>query len=332
MSLRFRDDPKSSVPVAVGCLRGYRWVICERGYANVVRCSNPNLRRGDSRSGEGLGEDGSDLKVNNGAENGEEVRNRKMDAINGGDGGASGQASEERDGTERNHKGDAEPHDDTDNVVWGIIYNMSLADEAQLDLYEGHDEYRNPEPKINPNIEERVWKPYLQGGWDYNKHYVPVRVVKWLRERGEYGMTVSNGTETRTGLGLDDPVIDGPPDEFEPADIITSLVYVDEHRTAPGTINAEYIGRMNRGIKESVALGVPEEWVERVMRRWVVRDVEVDDEGYVGTDRGYVAAEATETLEDVRGRVLRDGNGGGGGVKEERGGYRDGGEWSKGAW
>ena len=77
--------------------------------------------------------------------------------------------------------------------------------------------------------------------------------------------------------------------------LIKALVYVDEYRVGSGKINAEYIGRMNRGIEESVKLGLPERWVESVMRQWIPPDIFVDDEGYVGTDQGYVEAEATET-------------------------------------
>ena len=142
------------------------------------------------------------------------------------------------------------------DVVWGVLYNMEAEDEATLDRYEGHDEWRNPEPEINPSEGERIEKPFLQGGWDYNKLYLPMTVTKWLRDPKEYGVDTSN------------------------SDVVRALVYVDEHRLEDGEINAEYIGRMNRGIKESVALGLPEEWVERVMRRWIPRDVDVDDESY----------------------------------------------------
>ncbi len=202
-----------------------------------------------------------------------------------------------------------------EDVVWGLIYNMSATDEAVLDRYEGHDDWRNPEPEINPNTDERIWKPMLQGGWDYNKHYLPMTVTKWLRDPAGHGITapISSGeTETET--------------------FIRALVYVDEHRNSPGEINAEYIGRMNRGIKEAVALGLPEEWVEKVMRQWIPMGIDVDDEGYVGTDKGYVEAEATETLNDVKERVVR-----GWKVKESVGEesqepMKKGGEWNTGAW
>ena len=186
--------------------------------------------------------------------------------------------------------GFTESHGD-ENIVWGLVYNMSPADEAVLDRYEGHDEWRNPEPEINPTVDERVWKPVLQGGWDYNKHYLPVTVTRWLRDPREYGVDVDGDS--------------GFSSYEETETVIRALVYVDEHRTKPGEINAEYIGRMNRGIKEAVALGLSEAWVDKVMRRWIPKGIEVDVEGYVGTDKGYVEAEATETVDDVTERVVK---------------------------
>ena len=227
MSIRLSNSPASSIPVAIARLDNYKWIICERGYANVV-LSPPSAT---------------------------------SNAVNG----------------------YTETRDEDQNVVWGLIYDMSAADEAVLDRYEGHDDWRNQEPEVNPNVDESAWKPMLQGGWDYNKHYLPMTVTKWLRDPMEYGVNAHSGEET----------------------VIRALVYVDEHRTSPGEINAEYIGRMNRGIKEAVALGLPEMWVNRVMRSWIPQGIEVDDEGYVGTDKGYVEAEATETLDDVKERVIR---------------------------
>ena len=232
MSIRLSNSPASSVPVAVARLDNYKWIICERGYANVV------LLPPSSTGG----------------------------AVNG----------------------YTDTLDEDQNVVWGLIYNMSAGDEAVLDRYEGHDDWRNPEPEINPDAHQRAWKPMLQGGWDYNKHHLPLTVTKWLRDPAEYGVEVdtqSSSEETET--------------------VIRALVYVDEQRTSPGEINAEYIGRMNRGIQEAVALGLPETWVDRVMRRWIPEGIEVDDIGYVGTDQGYIEAEATETLDDVKERVVR---------------------------
>ncbi|KAK5062771.1 hypothetical protein LTR84_004846 [Exophiala bonariae] len=226
MSLRLNHTPSSSVPVAIARLDSHAWIICERGYANVV-----SLPPSDAAS-------------------------------------------------------DA-------NTVWGVVYNMSPEDEARLDLYEGHNDERNSNVQVNPDPASQVWKPYLQGGWDYNKHYLPMTVTKWSRNPKEYGVEAAgeSATELQT--------------------TIRALVYVDEFRTRPGSIKHEYVGRMNRAIAESVALGIPEGWVNSVLRKFVPEGVSVDEEGYVGTPDGYVEgkdvdwvdhkvqAEATETKDHV---------------------------------
>ena len=226
MSIRLSESPSSSIPVALAYLPSYTWIICSRGYANVVKLPPSN----------------------------------------------------------------AQSHA---NTVWGIIYNMSAEDEARLDRYEGHDDIRNPDPEVNPDPKTQVERPYLQGGWDYNKHYLPLVVTKWLRDPKEYGVQTSQSMADRNAEG-------------SPSTTIRALVYVDEQRTQPGTINAEYIGRMNRGIDEAVKLGMQGDWVDEVMRKWIPKGIYVDNEGYVGTDQGYVEAEATETLDEVKEKQVRE--------------------------
>jgi hypothetical protein len=100
---------------------------------------------------------------------------------------------------------------------------------------------------------------------DYNKWYINVTVAKWLKPPSVLG---SNSP----GLGNE---------------AVTVLAYVDELRTGEGRIIHNYIGRMNRAIEESVELGLPRSWVDKVMRRWVVPGIFPDD-SYIGTNEGYV--------------------------------------------
>ncbi|EXJ80813.1 hypothetical protein A1O3_07097 [Capronia epimyces CBS 606.96] len=221
MSIRLRHNPSSSIPVAVARLDSHAWIICQRGYANVVALPPSNA------------------------------------------------ATDE-------------------NTVWGIVYNMDPVDEARLDQYEGHNEARNPSPELNPDPATQQIKRYLQGGWDYNKHYLPVAVTKWLRDPNQYGVAVPDwdrsGAHNTT---------------------IRALVYVDEFRIKPGKIAHEYIGRMNRAIDESVQLGVPQSWVDHVMREFIPPGIYVDKEGYVGAAEGYVQAEATEADDHVKELTVR---------------------------
>lgn len=215
---RLSSSPSSSVPVAVARLDGWKWIICQRGYANVVKCPVST-----STGTEDKGED----------------------------------------------KGNVE---NMENVVYGLVYNLSPSDESTLDLYEGHNPSRNPSPTPNPLASERPRKPHLQGGWDYNKLYLPLTITHWLVDPGELGLKLASEKEASN--------LEGP-------NKVRALVYVDEHRTLEGTIIPEYIGRMNRGIDEGCDLGVPRGWCEGVMRRWVTEGVY--PRGWdVGTREGYV--------------------------------------------
>ncbi|KIV90102.1 hypothetical protein PV10_07443 [Exophiala mesophila] len=226
VSLRLQASRESSIPVAVARLDSFSWIICSRGYGNIVALPPPPPPSSTTT---------------------------------------------------------ATISDPIATQVYGIIYNLSPRDEETLDEYEGHDPIRNPTPTPNPSPSEveRRRKPFLQGGWDYNKLYVPVTVTKWLQDPREYGVDVSSG--------------DGG------GDVVTVSVYVDELRTEPGIISFEYIGRMNRAIRESVALGVPERWVETVIRPFVPSGIEVADEQYIGDRDGFIEGE--------NGRDVREGNG-----------------------
>ncbi|KIY70077.1 hypothetical protein CYLTODRAFT_420055 [Cylindrobasidium torrendii FP15055 ss-10] len=118
--------------------------------------------------------------------------------------------------------------------VYGVLYEMTEEDEKLLDGYEDVDVNRRP-------AELSVWpddvRPTEQGSGDYNKWYLDVRVIKKI-----YG---------------------------EPKDVERVLVYVDELMVEPGEPYEEYIGRMNRGIRESVQLGLPQEWVDEVVRKYI---------------------------------------------------------------
>ena len=221
---RLTSSPNSSIPIAIARLHNWKWIICQRGYANIVE----------------LPKSSSSSSLSN---------------------------STTRDGNPISN-----PNEST---VWGVLYNLSPEDEETLDAYEGHNDGRNQFPKENPTVEDRVRKPFLQGGWDYNKLYLPVTVTKWLVEPAEFGL--EEAEETTVGLE------------------VRVLVYVDEERVDEGTINEEYIGRMNRAIDEGVGLGLPGEWCEAVMRKWIPKGVYPGDYYYFGTSEGYVEEESIGT-------------------------------------
>ncbi|KAG9203411.1 hypothetical protein G6514_002778 [Epicoccum nigrum] len=55
----------------------------------------------------------------------------------------------------------------------------------------------------------------------------------------------------------------------QPRETREMLVYVDRKRTTPDVPREEYVYRMNQGIRDALALGVPEEYVRDVMRKFI---------------------------------------------------------------
>ena len=53
------------------------------------------------------------------------------------------------------------------------------------------------------------------------------------------------------------------------------LVYINRNLTTPSKPKKEYVYRMNMGIKDAVKEGMPKEYVEKVMRRYIP---DVEDE------------------------------------------------------
>lgn len=56
------------------------------------------------------------------------------------------------------------------------------------------------------------------------------------------------------------------------------LVYINRNMTADHVPRAEYVYRMNMGIRDAVRLGVPGEYVDRVMRKFIPDENEPDVE------------------------------------------------------
>ncbi|KAJ6084488.1 hypothetical protein N7486_011288 [Penicillium sp. IBT 16267x] len=140
------------------------------------------------------------------------------------------------------------PVSGTEDAVYGVLYELDPADEELLDGYEGVDWDAEDAEDADGSGEVGLGvRPKEQGEGDYNKWYFSANVVKWLdgEEDGEHRFKTESGGQV--------PV----------------LVYVDEERVMVSPPKTEYISRMNRAIRESVALGVSEKWVEEVIRRFI---------------------------------------------------------------
>ena len=119
-----------------------------------------------------------------------------------------------------------------DDEVWGLLYTLSPADEAQLDRNEG--------------------VPHA-----YEKWVIPCEV--WPIGPGEAGSRA-----LRRG---------------EPGRVVDVLVYIDLKRNRGGhQPRAEYVHRMNMGIRDAVVHGVPGGYVREVLREYIPDEEEASGE------------------------------------------------------
>ncbi|KAJ5355750.1 hypothetical protein N7517_010359 [Penicillium concentricum] len=136
------------------------------------------------------------------------------------------------------------PVSGAEDAVYGVLYQMDVGDEKILDGYEGVDTCAAG-AKDSDGVPVSV-RPRVQGNGSYNKWFVEADVVKWLDGEGVRGL--------------------------EDKGKVPVLVYVDENCIKLAGPKFEYIARMNRAIRESVDLGVPMEWVEEVMRKFIPKE------------------------------------------------------------
>lgn len=139
--------------------------------------------------------------------------------------------------------GEQVPVSGKEDAVYGVLYDMHPRDEELLDGFEGVDKRAPLGSLEGPGREIR---PREQGSGEYNKWFLDAEVVSWLDGTAGEGDRVKGGTEK-----------------------VKVLVYVDEESVDVGVPKKEYIGRMNRGIREAIQLGFPVDWTEEVMRRFI---------------------------------------------------------------
>lgn len=146
-------------------------------------------------------------------------------------------------------EGENVPVSGKEDAVFGILYDMTIDDEDLLDMYEGVDDEAADAPP-DGKVDRKI-RPKEQGDGSYNKWYVPAIVTKWLDGRDE---------EEQHG---------GKQQQLNLNNTLTVLVYIDERHVRVGPPKTEYIARMDRAVRESVELGLPNDWAESVIRKFV---------------------------------------------------------------
>lgn len=141
------------------------------------------------------------------------------------------------------------------NQVWGMMYSLEEEDEKLLDEREGV-----PVAYRKEWIECEFWTvPEAAAASASSSREEEEGLVK-KEEEGEDDTTAEKKKKRK------------------PADITKRpgkekmLVYINREMTDEGEIRKEYISRMNCGIKDAVKEGLPREYVEQVLRRWIPAD------------------------------------------------------------
>lgn len=184
-------------------LKGFRWIIYQRGFANIVEVD-----------------------------------------------------SHKEEGTEKGKEGDYR------NEVWGMMYSLEDNDEKLLDEREGV-----PVAYRKEWIECEFWT-----------------VPEAAASASASASSSREEEEEEVGKNEEDTTTAEKKKKRKPADITKRpgkekmLVYINREMTDEGEIRKEYISRMNCGIKDAVKEGLPREYVEQVLRRWIPADGEEGEE------------------------------------------------------
>ncbi len=129
--------------------------------------------------------------------------------------------------------------------VHGLIYQIDEADEARLDRNEGVNSGAYSKRYLSVILHEAArslrTRDIVQGGWPAVR--LPAAAA---RRRGS--------TSTSELAPRLEPYV---------------LVYLSERFVEPGIAREEYVTRMNYGIRDALLLGVPEDFLQRFLRKHI---------------------------------------------------------------
>jgi gamma-glutamylcyclotransferase len=145
--------------------------------------------------------------------------------------------------------------EDANNVVWGLVYKLSESDEQMLDMNEG--------------VPESYTKEYLPVEFWASQEPFPAPFEGASDERNRIDVGAN------TGKKLD------------------MLVYIDRKRVEDSVSRKEYVVRMNEGIRDAIAVGVPTTYVDNVLRKFIP-----DDEARATNDVKKLAMKQAGHFED----------------------------------
>ncbi|KAI9646721.1 hypothetical protein NHQ30_004718 [Ciborinia camelliae] len=236
----------NSTYYGLGLLQGYRWIINERGYANIVSDPIPFPVPGsgsDSRSGsEDLSSSCSAVAHDDIGTLERETREEMKEEMKemGGKMREQMNGKRKKDTGEKGGRGKNQPK----SIVYGLLYTLTPADEETLDIDEG--------------------VPFA-----YTKTYLPITPLLPISPSPP-SSSLSLSTSCfhsgfKAGLTKTPPKVQTQ---------VQALTYIDTVRTSPSNPMPEYIHRMNRGIRDAVSKGMEMSYVMDVMRVFIPKESE----------------------------------------------------------
>ncbi|KAF7954986.1 uncharacterized protein EAE97_000245 [Botrytis byssoidea] len=258
-----------STYVGMGILQNHRWIVNQRGYANIVFCGDSGVQsQSDFDAGEGEGEDSGDEKDfknenenTNGNINANANKNpststpRKFEAIH----------FPNTQQTAANLL--STPPQNPQSNVYGLLYTLSHRDECLLDRSEG---VPFAYTKMYPLITLLSVSPLLAAPTiSFLLSLFPGSVSGISGAGLAYpSLLPYSPFSARFPPPLSPPAASQPsqPSQPSPSLQIRALTYIDTQRITPSAPNPEYITRMNRGIGDAISEGFPPSYVRDVMR------------------------------------------------------------------
>ncbi|TGO51459.1 hypothetical protein BCON_0161g00320 [Botryotinia convoluta] len=232
--------------VGMGVLQDYRWIVNQRGYANIVFCGESGV---ESKSDSGEGADSGD---------GKNVKNENANA----NANKNPFTSPPRKTEEIHHLPNTKetatklPSPPSQSTVYGLLYTLSRRDERALDISEG---VPFAYTKIYPLITLLSVSPSLDAP-----------AVSFLLSLFPGSVSgVSSAGLAFPSLPPSSPPTASQPSQQPPPLQIRALTYIDTQRITPSAPNPEYITRMNRGIRDALSKGFPPTYVRDVMRVYI---------------------------------------------------------------
>lgn len=256
-----------STYVGMGVLQNYRWIVNQRGYANIVFCGDSGVQSQSQSHSD------SDSDV------GEEEEEDSQDGKNGKHGNANKNPSSSipRNPQETyfpNTKQTASnllstPPQNLQPNVYGLLYTLSHRDETLLDTSEGVPfAYTKTYPLItllSLSVSPSLAAPTIS----FLLSLFPGSVSGFSSAGLAYPSLLPSPSFSAPSPPLLSPPTASQSSQPSPPLQIRALTYIDTQRITPSAPNPEYITRMNRGIRDAISEGFPPSYVRDVMRLYI---------------------------------------------------------------